>query len=191
MNIQRSFTLLFLCALFTTASAQKYTSKSEAEVKTVWNGVTFTSFKTIAENISGIENFSYLSGVLEDEGNQILFSEEEMITFFAPTNAAFDNLNKEQRESLLNSNEETNNLLKFIAVPGRLDLVSIRRAIRKNNGDVFFNTLSGEKLGAKMIDGEVFLFDSENNTAKLSASDFYHKNGLFHVVDRLVFPKSK
>ena len=191
MIIQRSLALLFLCTLFTTATAQKYTSESDAEVKTVWNGVTFSSHKTIAENISGIATFSYLNGILEDEGKVALLAQEEMITFFAPTDAAFNNMNKEQRESLLNSKGETNKMVKFFAVPGRLDMASIRTAIRKSDGYAFFNTLSGKKLGAKLIDGEVFLFDSENNTAKLSATDFYHKNGLFHVVDGLVFWDSK
>ena len=46
MNFQKSFLLIVLCAVFTNATAQKYVSKSQDEVKTKWNDVTFSSNKT-------------------------------------------------------------------------------------------------------------------------------------------------
>ena len=60
MNFQKSFLLIVLCAVFTNATAQKYVTKSEAEVKTKWNEVTFSSNKTLTENISDLGTFSYL-----------------------------------------------------------------------------------------------------------------------------------
>lgn len=190
MNFQKSFLLIVLCAVFTNATAQKYVTKSEAEVKTKWNEVTFSSNKTLTENISDLGTFSYLNGIFDDENLKNQMLEQEMITVFAPIDNSFNSLSEEDRESLLADSPKMSNVIKFLVVPGRLDLASIRDAIRLNDGYAFFATLSGARLGAKLVDNEVVLFDSENNIAPLTATDFYHKNGLFHMIDGLVYPSS-
>jgi hypothetical protein len=42
-----------------------------------------------------------------------------------------------------------------------------------------------------MLNGQVVLFDSEKNIATITASNFYHKNGFFHIIDELVYPSEK
>jgi hypothetical protein len=64
-------------------------------------------------------------------------------------------------------------------------------AIEKNGGKAYFTTLSGETIGVKMLDGRVVLFDSEKNIATITASNFYHKNGFFHIINGLLYPSAE
>lgn len=189
MRLKTSTIFILLCTVFTAANAQKYSSESSREIKTVWKGVTFSSTKTIAENTAEISEFSYLNKVLADKNLSKLIAQEEMVTVFLPTDVYFNNLSKKQRDSLLGNLSVMSNTIKFLCVPGRLDFVSIKKAIELNKGTAYFATLSEEKLGAKMVDEKVVLFDSNNNIATITATDFYHKNGFFHIIDGLVFPE--
>jgi len=53
-------------------------------------------------------------------------------------------------------------------VPGRIDSNSIKKAIKKNKGIAYFATLEGQKLGLKEENGQIVLFDSENNIGVIS-----------------------
>jgi hypothetical protein len=75
-------------------------------------------------------------------------------------------------------------------VPGRLDRHSIIKAIQKSNGIAYYATLEGENLGFKEESGQLYLVDKRGNKSLISATDFYHKKGLFHIVQGLVLPAS-
>jgi len=190
MRSKIQFISIVLCLVFTAVNAQKYNSKSTSEVKTVYKGVSFYSTKTISDNTKEMSEFSFLNKVLEDKKLAQSLADEEMVTVFLPTNAYFNSLEKSEREVLLANSTIMSNTIKFLSVPGRLDFASIKRAIELNNGTAYFGTLLGEKLGAKLVDGKVVLFDSKNNIATITATDFYHKNGFFHIIDGLVFPSA-
>lgn len=190
MKFKNPLIALIFCFAFTTITAQKYSSKSAAEVTSEWNGTTFSSTKTFTENIEGMESFSFLNGILEDKALHNALGNEEMVTIFAPLNSSFENLKKSDRKALLADKTKISKTVKFLVVPGRVDVNSIKRAAYRGE-PMYMNTLSGEKLGAKMVDGKIILFDAQNNTAELKANNFYHKNGLFHIVDGLVYPDAE
>ena len=104
-------------------------------------------------------------------------------------NTSFEHLKKSDRKVLLADKVKISKTIKYLVVPGRVDLASIKRSVYRSGETMYLNTLSGEKLGAKMIDGKVYLVDAQNNTSELTASNFYHKNGLFHIIDGLVYPE--
>ena len=191
MRFKNPLFVLILCIVFTTANAQKYNAKSKTEVKTSWNGNTFSSSASFAENISKVNDFSFLNSVFKDEELKNKLAYTEMVTIFAPLDVAFTSLSQENRDALISNRSKIGETIKFLSVPGRLDFNSIKKAIEVNNGTAYFFTISGTKLGAKMVDGKVVLFDSENNTAIVTATDFYNQNGLFHMVNGLVYPFSE
>jgi uncharacterized surface protein with fasciclin (FAS1) repeats len=98
-------------------------------------------------------------------------------------------LKKEDRKNLLADKNRISNTIKYLAVPGRVDLASMEKAVA-NGRTMQLMTLNGEKLGVKLVNGKVVLFDAKNNSAEITASNFYHKNGLFHVINGLVYPTS-
>jgi uncharacterized surface protein with fasciclin (FAS1) repeats len=191
MRFKKPLFVLVFCVVFATVNAQKYKVNSNTEVKTSWNGNTFSSTASFAENISKVTDFSFLNSVFKDKELENKLAYIEMVTIFAPLDVAFTSLSQEKRDALILNTSKMGETMKFLSVPGRLDFNSIKNAIEVNSGTAYFFTVSGTKLGAKMVDGKVVLFDSENNTATITATDFYHKNGLFHMVNGLVYSFSE
>jgi uncharacterized surface protein with fasciclin (FAS1) repeats len=75
-------------------------------------------------------------------------------------------------------------------VPGRIDAHSLMKAIEKGGGTARFSTVSDELLMIRNGKNGMELYDTEGNTATIVATDFYHKNGFFHIVEGLVLPSS-
>ncbi|WP_310993921.1 fasciclin domain-containing protein [Aequorivita marina] len=191
MKFKNALLLVFITFLSVQVTAQKYLSKDHKEVTAAWKDNDFTSSKTILENIEEAPQFTILSGILKNKALQQTLDKEEMITVFAMTDAAFMELPKKSRDSILGNSKLTEAMIKYLSVPGRLDSYSLKAALKKNNGSVFLATLAGEKLEVKEVNGVLQLIDSEKRTARIIASDFYHKNGFFHIVEGLVFPHSE
>lgn len=188
MNFKNTFLFVFIVFLGNQVSAQKYLSSDNTEVIKEWEGVNFTSTKSFTENIEEAPQFTILMKLLKNEKLRQALEKEEMVTIFAMTDTAFLGLPKKSRDSILGNTRLTNAMIRYLAVPGRIDSNSLKTAISKNGGTAFLATLDGQQLGIKEINGELQLVDSENRTARIIASDFYHKNGFFHIVEGLIFP---
>ena len=167
---------------------QKYGSVSTVEVESVWDGVTFSSNKTIQENIAEAPKLSIIANVVSEKDFFSEHEKQEMTTIFIPMDSAFQSMSKKKRKALLSNTAKLSAMVQFLSIPGRVDLNSLITAIDKNNGLAYFTTLSGDTIGAKMIGSSVVLFDSEKDIAKMTASNFSHKNGFFHIIDGLVHP---
>jgi uncharacterized surface protein with fasciclin (FAS1) repeats len=191
MQFKNIFLLLFIIYFGTTVSAQKYKSKSTAEVSKTLGESNFTSNKTFFENIEEAPDFTILAKILSNNQFQQTLKNEEMVTFFAVADESFLKLPKKTRDSILGNTKIVNSMLKYLAVPGRVDSNSLKMAVEKNSGKAYMMTLQGENLGIKEENGQLIIFDENNKTARIIASDFYHKNGFFHIIDGLVFPSSK
>lgn len=191
MNLKNAFFLISLLFFGLQASAQKYLSTTEVEVKKEWKGQTFNSTKTFFENISEVPQFTILADIFKKNELQPILEKEEMVTIFAVTDAAFLKLPEKSRDSILGNTDLTGSILKFMVVLGRLDSYSLNSALKKNNGTLYLATLEGEKLEVRNVNGDLQLMDSEKRTAKIIASDFYHKNGFFHIVEGIIFPPSE
>lgn len=189
----KNYVLVFLLLSSCLITAQKYSNTSQDEVTKEWNGNTFSSKKSFFENIEGIQNLSFLIEALQNEDFRNKLESEEMITIFAPLDQSFLKLPKKTSDSIVNysNGDLLKSIVKYHIVPGRIDYHSLLKSIKVNNGIAYFSTIEGEKLGIKEINGELLLFDSKNNTSIIKAYDFYHKNGLFHFVEGIVFPVSE
>jgi uncharacterized surface protein with fasciclin (FAS1) repeats len=187
MHIKNQLFILF-CFTITAVSAQKYDSVATTIVENTWDGVVFSLKKTIQENIATVSKLSIIGTVaLKND----LFSgheKQEMLTVFIPMDSAFQSLSKKKRNALLANTAKLSAMLQFLSIPGRVDLNSLKTAIDANNGMAYYATLSGDKIGAKMIGESVVLFDSEKDIAKITAANFSHKNGFFHIIDGLIHP---
>jgi uncharacterized surface protein with fasciclin (FAS1) repeats len=112
-----------------------------------------------------------------------------MVTVFAMTNNGYEEL-QSVKDSIFDITVAANRLaiIKYHVIPGRVDSHSIKKAVERTGGIAYFSTLQGVKLGAKEENGELYLVDSLGNTSMISATDFYHKNGIFHIVEGFVLP---
>ena len=191
MHFKITFLLLFIVCFGTTVSAQKYLSTKNAEVSKVLGESSFSSSKTFFENIEEAPDFTILAKILRTGSSRKTLESKEMVTIFALADEAFMNLPKKSRDSVLGNNQLVNSIVKYLAVPGRLDSNSLKTAVEKNGGKAYLTTVEGQSLEIKEEAGQLVLVDAHNNKAIIIASDFYHKNGFFHIVDGLIFPPSK
>ena len=183
--------LFFILLINTIGFAQKYTKTDTSELSKNWNETTFYASKSFTENITEIPSFSILKKNLELGASTKEIEDQEMVTIFAMTNNAYEKL-QGVNDSVFDIVPITNRIaiIKYHVIPGRVDKRSIKKAIQYKGGIAYFMTLQGVKLGIKEENSQLFLVDSFGNTSVISATDFYHKNGFFHIVEGYVLPTS-
>ena len=117
---------------------------------------------------------------------------EGPFTVFAPTNAAFDKLPEGTVATLLKPENkgQLTSILTYHVVPGNLDANAVVGAIKSGGGTASVKTVSGGTLQAMIVDGNVMLKDENGNTSKVIATDLKGSNGVIHVIDTVVLPKS-
>ena len=190
MNFKKISLILFIALCPVIVSAQKYLSKESPEITKKWNDHTFSSEKTLVQNIAAVPEFSILLKALKDKAVSEALENQEMVTIFAFTDDAFTKMNKKQRDSVVENKKLMASIVKIMTVPGRIDKNGLEMAVKKHDGKALLSTLNGEYLGVTQKDGKLFLIDSKGRMAAITASNFYHKTGLFHIVDGVVFPTS-
>ncbi|OAD92783.1 hypothetical protein A7A78_02420 [Aequorivita soesokkakensis] len=191
MQLKNTFLILFIVCFGTAVSAQKYISTKNAEVSKTLGQSSFTSSKTFFENIEEAPDFTILAKIFKNDPIRQKLEGQEMVTIFALADESFLNLPKKTRDSILGNTRLVSSIVKYLAVPGRLDSNALKTAVEKNGGKAYLTTVEGQKLGIKVEAGQLVLVDEKNNTARIIAEDFYHKNGFFHIVDGIIFPPSE
>lgn len=141
----------------------------EAEVQDIVDtAVGNEAFKTLVAAVTTAE----LVDVLKSEGP---------FTVFAPTNEAFAKLPEGTVESLLQpeNREKLVAILKYHVVSGKVmagDVVKIESA----------ETVQGQSIAIKVEEGTVMI-----NDAKVIKADVECSNGVIHVIDTVILPKSE
>lgn len=180
--------IVFLPILVT---AQKYLATDAPEISHQWKEYTFSSVKTIHENIGDVPELSFMSKVLEQPAVQEAIEKHEMVTVFLISDKVFATLNKKQKDSIVGNKRLLSAMAKYVTIPGRIDKNGLEKALAQHGGTAYLKTLTGEDLGVTQEEGQLFLFDSQGRKSPVTSFNFYHKKGLFHIVDGLVLPKSE
>jgi len=113
-------------------------------------------------------------------------------TVFAPTNAAFAKLPAGTVETLLKpeNKAQLQAVLTYHVVAGNFAASDVIGLIEKGKGTAVIPTVNGGTLTAMMMDGAVYIADENGNKSKVIAADLKNTNGMIHVVDTVVLPKS-
>ena len=88
------------------------------------------------------------------------------------------------------SEEHGGERLQLVVVAGKMNAKDIDAAIKKGNGKATLKTVSGGTLTAWMKGKDLYITDENGNSAKVTIADVNQKNGVIHVVDTVVTPKS-
>ncbi|MCR8560631.1 fasciclin domain-containing protein [Mucilaginibacter sp. BJC16-A38] len=163
------------------------------KVKNV-NGTKMISSNNIIENIELSNEYSVLVTAIEDAGLTETFKSKGPITFFAPTNQAFEKLPAGELDTLLKPSHklELNYLITSHAIVGSLSVRDIQRKINSNKGEATFRTIAGTTLTAKIdANRNIVLIDDNGGKSIISKFDIQQSNGMLHIVNAVLVPKSR
>ena len=79
--------------------------------------------------------------------------------------------------------------MSYLIVPGKYDSQALLRVISEAGGEARLRTAEGGVLVARMNGPtNIVLMDEKGNTADIAIYDVRDKNGIIHVVDRMLEP---
>lgn len=135
--------------------------------------------QNIVEIAAGNSTFSTLVAAVEAAGLVDALASEGPFTVFAPTDEAFAKLPDGTIEYLLDNPEELAQILTYHVVSGSFDQIDLENTNK-------LKSLQGQKLKVSDKNNQLMINDSS-----VIASDIFATNGVIHVIDTVLLPKSK
>jgi uncharacterized surface protein with fasciclin (FAS1) repeats len=153
-------------------------------------GAAMYASKDIIDNAVNSKDHTTLVAAVKAAGLVATLKGPGPFTVFAPTNAAFDMLPAGTVDTLLKpANKATlTKVLTYHVVPGRLDSAALAEKIEDGGGTATLTTVQGEPLKVSMQGSSVVVTDTKGNVATVTTADVYQKNGVIHVVDKVLMP---
>jgi len=185
MKSVKSLAMLVAAVLFMNASF--------AQEKTVnVGGAPMYPSKNIVQNAVNSKDHTTLVAAVKAAGLVETLQTPGPFTVFAPTNEAFDMLPKGTVETLLKpENKGTlTTILTYHVVAGKLDAKELSKQIKAGGGKAELKTVAGGKLWASMKGNKIMLTDEKGGMATVTIKNVYQSNGVIHVIDHVVLPRS-
>ena len=185
VNILSATTLIALTAL----SSSKLMADSGNPLV---GGAAMYADKNIIENAVNSKNHTTLVAAVKAAGLVDTLQGEGPFTVFAPVNSAFANLPEGAVANLLKPENKaalttvlTCHVVGVSALSG-----AIKKMISDDSGQHPVKTLGGCVLQATYDNGEISLEDENGRIAKVTIADVKQSNGVIHVIDKVLLPKS-
>ena len=132
--------------------------------------------KDIVDTAVGAGTFKTLAAALTAAGLIDTLKGPGPFTVFAPTDAAFAKIPKADLDALLKDKAKLTAVLTYHVVPGKVMAADVKAGKVK--------TVQGSDLSITTAGGVMV------NNAKVTATDIAADNGVIHVIDTVVVPKS-
>jgi uncharacterized surface protein with fasciclin (FAS1) repeats len=133
----------------------------------------------IIETTVAAGNFKTLASAFTEAGLNQTLKGAGPYTVFAPTDAAFAKLPRNQVESLLKDKEKLKGILLFHVLPGSLSAAAVGKM---HDGDKV-KTVSGKEFTLGLKNDEVTV-----NGARVDTRDIQASNGVIHAIDTVMMP---
>lgn len=173
-------------------AATIFASSTFAQKSVEVGGAPMYPNKNIIENAVNSKDHTTLVAAVKAAGLVETLQGAGPFTVFAPTNEAFSMLPAGTVETLLKpENKQTlTTVLTYHVVAGKLDSKEIARLIKEGNGKATLKTVAGGTLTAMMKGNDLMLMDEKGGSAKVTIPNVYQSNGVIHVIDHVVLPRS-
>ena len=158
------------------------TKKDEAkkdEKKTDEKKTDAKAEKDVVETAMGNKDCSTLCDLLKAGELVDTLKGAGPFTVFAPTNAAFEKLGKDQLETLKKDKAKLQSVLKYHVASGSMMAADVMKAKT-------IKTLNGAELTVTGKDKEWMV-----DKAKITTTDVKCKNGVIHIIDAVLLPPAK
>ncbi|MBB4953107.1 putative surface protein with fasciclin (FAS1) repeats [Agrobacterium vitis] len=148
--------------------------------------------KNIIENAVNSKDHTTLVAAVKAAGLVSTLEGKGPFTVFAPTNEAFDKLPKGTVKTLLEpaNKEKLTKILTCHVVAADAMSSAIEKMIKDDGGEHDVKTVGGCVLKAKESMGKITLTDENGGVAHVTIADVKQSNGVIHVIDHVLLPKS-
>ena len=148
--------------------------------------------KNIIENAVNSQDHTTLVAAVKAAGLVETLEGAGPFTVFAPTNEAFNKLPAGTVETLVKPENKAKltTILTYHVVSGKLDSKALADMVTAGNGTAQLTTVQGGKLWVMMKGKHFILKDENGGMAKITIKDVYQSNGVIHVIDTVLMPKS-
>lgn len=183
--------VLGLSLFFVTSLGFAQNKMMKEDTKMVGGAAMYPS-KNIVENALNSKDHTTLVAAVKAAGLVEVLQSEGPFTVFAPTNAAFEKLPDGTVSTLLKpeNKEQLQTILKYHVVSGNWKAKAIAKLIEDGDGKAIVKTLSGSTLTIWSKGGDVYVTDENGNSGKVTIADVNQSNGVIHVIDNVLLPKS-
>ena len=146
--------------------------------------------KDIVDNAVNSKDHTTLVAAVKAAGLVETLKGAGPFTVFAPTNAAFNALLPGTVDTLVKpeSKPALTKILTCHVVPGRLDRLELDRLVKSGGGKAMLKTVEGDSLTVAENGKGITVTDDQGGTAMVTIADVYQKNGVIHVVDKVLMP---
>ena len=167
--------------------AQDKMMKSEmsGEKTVMVGGAAMFPSKNIVQNAVNSKDHTTLVAAVKAAGLVDTLSSKGPFTMFAPTNAAFGKLPAGTVDTLVKPENKATltKILTYHVVPGKLNAADLTDGKK-------LTTVEGETLAVKLDGKKVWIVDAKGGTSAVTIADVNQSNGVIHVVDTVLMPKS-
>jgi len=183
--------VLGLSLFFVTSLGLAQDKMMKEDTKMVGGAAMYPS-KNIVENAVNSKDHTTLVAAVKAAGLVEALQSDGPFTVFAPTNAAFEKLPDGTVSTLLKpeNKEQLQTILKYHVVSGNWKAKAIAKLIEDGDGKAIVKTLSGSTLTIWSKGGDVYVTDENGNSGKVTIADVNQSNGVIHVIDNVLLPKS-
>jgi len=143
------------------------------------NSLAGSAKQDIVETAVAAGSFKALATALEAADLVETLKGKGPFTVFAPTDEAFAKLPAGTVEALLKDTAKLRAILTYHVVPGRVMAAEVTKLSSAK-------TVNGQSLSVRVQDGAVMV-----DNAKVITTDIAASNGVIHVIDAVILPKSK
>ncbi len=134
--------------------------------------------KSIVETVISAGNFRILINAIQEAGLKDILSFEGPYTIFAPNDDAFSKLPDGLLNKILQDKEKLTEILTYHVMSNKIlskQVSNLKKAKTTNGKEISINTKNGVKI----------------NEANLIKADIKCKNGVIHVIDKVLLPDKK
>jgi len=163
-----------------------------AEMTVEVGGAPMYPSKTIIENAVNSKDHTTLVAAIKAADLVETLQGDGPFTVFAPMNKAFEKLPKGTLETLLKPENEPalTAVLTYHVIPGKISAADFVTAVKNGGGKATYKTVEGEALTVQQDGRRLEIIDTKGDKAFVTIADVNQKNGVIHVVDTVLLPKS-
>ena len=173
-----------------TCSTGSMAQKMKSQKTVMVGGAIMYPSKDIVDNAVNSKDHTTLVAAIKAAGLVETLKSAGPFTVFAPVNAAFDALPAGTVETLLKPENkgQLTSVLTYHVVAGRMGAKQLKAMAKKMNGKAELTTVQGQKLTVFTKGKNVMVMDQAGNSATVTTANVFQKNGVIHVIDKVLMP---